>query len=472
MKRFLVLGMVPVMALVLAPVGAYAMSPVLKEMEDGFVQIHEKVSPFVVNIETKGSVKADGLEMEQMDDLFRFFGIPNPEEGGPGMPPRSTRAQGSGFIYDAEGHIVTNNHVVEGAESIAVTLSTGEQYDAVVVGTDPDTDLAVIKIEPKSALVVAELVDSSTLKVGQFAIAVGSPRGFKGSFSFGHISALGRDDLRLPGLRFQDFIQTDAAINLGNSGGPLCNLDGQVIGINIAIVFGANSLGFAIPSNTAREIVPALISEKRIVRGYLGVGIVDVKDYADALELPDGKGAFVKSVQPGTPADRANLKPYDVIRKVNGEVVESASDLVRRISGITPGTKTILEVWREKAPIEAEVNIEEYAGSLKEATRGKQMLGLRVENLTPELAERLRIPAESAGVVVVEVESGSPAEDAGLTQGDVISEVAQQKIKDTNEFYTQLAANATPGKSVLIGYSRAGTSDITVIKVPADFSPK
>ena len=238
---------------------AFALSPVLKEMEDAFVRLHEELRPCVVNIDSKGASKQGDIDPDQLHDLFRFFGMPSPEQG-PNMPrmkmpPRV--ATGSGFIYDKEGHIVTNNHVVDGADEITVKLWNEKEYTAKVIGRDPDTDLAVIKIDPDVDLPVARIGDSDALKVGQFAIAVGSPRGFEGSFSFGHISALGREELSLPGLRFQNFIQTDAAINLGNSGGPLCNLDGEVIGISIAIVYGANSLGFAIPSNTAHSSPPS-----------------------------------------------------------------------------------------------------------------------------------------------------------------------------------------------------------------------
>ncbi|NIA12897.1 MAG: PDZ domain-containing protein [Nitrospiraceae bacterium] len=464
-----------VFAVVLAaiPATAFGVSPILKDMENGFVGLHEQVSPFVVNIDTKGRVPDAATNMEGMNDLFRFFGMPNPRGHGGGMPrprsPRAPRAQGSGFIYDKEGHIVTNNHVVENADTITVTLSNGKEYEAEVVGRDPDTDLAVIKIEAEGDLPVAPLGDSSTLKVGQFAIAVGSPRGFEGSFSFGHISALGRDSLNLPGLRFQNFIQTDAAINLGNSGGPLCNLDGEVIGISIAIVFGANSLGFAIPINTAKEIVPVLISEQKITRGYLGVGIVNVNsDYAEASGLPDQKGAFVKTVQPGTPADRANLMPYDIIRKVNGDAVESAGDLVRRISNQPPGAVVMLELWRKSEAIEVEVTLDEYAGSLQEAARGKDILGLRVRSLTPEMVEEMQIKSATKGVLVTGVEGGSEADDAGLLEGDIITEVAQENVAGSDDFYRLIREKAVPGKSLFIGYIRGGEHDITVIRIPKD----
>ena len=459
--------------LVLGAGGAYALSPALKEMEDAFIRLHEELRPCVVNVDSRGAGGTSEMDMEQFHDLFRFFGMPNPEPGpnAPRMriPPRM--ATGSGFIYDKEGHIVTNNHVVDGQNvEITVKLWNDKEYAAKVIGQDPDTDLAVIKIEPDIDLPVARLGDSDSLKVGQFAIAVGSPRGFEGSFSFGHISALGREELSLPGLRFQNFIQTDAAINLGNSGGPLCDLDGEVIGINIAIVYGANSLGFAIPINTAKQIVPQLISTGKITRGFLGVVITNVKPFMEGVGLSDDKGAFVKSVQPGSPAERADIKPYDVIRKVNGQAVENSADLIRKISGIPPGSQATLEIWRDKAPVEVQVTLEEYAGDLKTALKGKEVLGLQVQNLTPEVTERLKIKADVTGVVVTQVEPGSAAEEAGFGPGDIITEVAQKKVNSTDDFYRLVKENAVPGKSLLIGYIRAGSdeADISVIKVPKD----
>ena len=338
------------------------------------------------------------------------------------------------------------------------------------MGTDPDTDLAVVKIDAEGDLPVARLGDSDSLRVGQFAVAVGSARGFEGSFSFGHVTALGREELNLPGLRFQNFVQTDAAINLGNSGGPLCNIDGEVIGISIAIVYGANSLGFAIPVNTAKEIIPLLISEGKVIRGYLGVKIENVDKYAEGVGLPDKNGAFVNSVQPGTPAERAGIQRYDVIRKVNGDVVADAADLVRKISDLPPGSKVMLEVWRKAEPIEVDVTLEEYAGSLEEAAKGKATLGLRVETLTAEMAEHMKLKPGSTGVLVTDVEPGSPADHARISQGDIITEVAQTQVSNTEEFHELVKENAEPGKSLLIGYlrDRGTVQDITVIKVPKE----
>ncbi|HOZ49008.1 MAG TPA: trypsin-like peptidase domain-containing protein [Candidatus Hydrogenedentes bacterium] len=454
--------------------GAYAVSPILKEFEDAFVKLQEDVRPCVVNIDTKGSVEVMSDDMMPFEDLFRFFGVPDPRGETPEIEPRRMpvrQGTGSGFIFDKEGHIITNNHVVEGADEIVVRLWDGSEHDAEVVGRDPDTDVAVIKIEPTADLPVAKLGDSSQIKVGQFAIAMGSPRGFEGSLSFGHVSALGRDQLRLPGLRFQHFIQTDAAINLGNSGGPLCNIDGEVIGINVAIVYGANSLGFAIPINTAKDILPELIASGKVTRGYLGVGIADARYFADGLNLPDNKGAFVKQVQPDTPAEKAKLKPYDVIRKVNGEVVEDSSDLIRKVSALSPGAQATLEIWRDGKAIEAKVELAEWEAEevVAAADSEEEVLGIRVQELTSDTAQRMGLKEDVEGVLVTHLDSASAAADAGITEGCVITEVAQESVTSPNEFYTAMRKKATPGKGLLVGLIRPnGEADITVIKIPKD----
>jgi len=464
-------SMLTALALLAVAAGAQAVSPAMKELENDFVALADQIRPIVVNIDTEGTAGDDEQRVEGFEDLFRFFNMPMPERPGPGMPqmPRRMRvAQGSGFIFDKQGHIITNNHMVEDAERISVKLWNGNEYEAKVVGRDPDTDLAVIKIEATEDLPAAVLADSDALRVGQFAIAVGSPRGFEGSFSFGHISALGREHLNLPGLRFQNFIQTDAAINLGNSGGPLCNSNGEVVGINVAIVYGANSLGFAIPINTAKTIVPTLISEGKITRGFLGVGITDVGEYAEGVQLPDKQGAFVKTVQEGSPAAQAGIQPYDVIRKVNGQAVTDASNLVRQISAIAPGADTQLEVWRQGQAIQVSVKLTEYNGAQEPASEnGQSFHGIHVQNLSADMAERLRLQPGTTGVLITGVDDNSPAANARLQTGDVITEIAQRKVNNTAEFSQVMSEVAQPGKSILIGFLRGGAEhDITVMKIP------
>ncbi len=444
----------------------------LREIESIYVNLHERLRPSVVNIDVQG--KAEEMDMTPfgpMEDLFRFFNVPTPQER-PRMRQHRARGTGSGFIYDAEGFIITNNHVVEDADRIVVRLHNGNEYDAEIIGTDPETDIAVIKIDADEALQPLTLGDSDKVRVGEFAIAIGSPRGFEGSVSFGHISALGREGLRglaMQGLTFQNLIQTDAAINLGNSGGPLCNIDGEVIGINTAIVFGANSIGFAIPINTAKQTVPVLIAEGKVTRGYLGVSIDDADTYADVetLGLPDSFGAVVRQVQPDTPADVAGLKTYDVIRKVNGKAIGNASELVRTISAYPPDETVTLEIWRDRRTIEVEVTLTERDLLADRRTVEKSVQGITVRDLTPSILERLGVREEIEGVVVTQVEMGSPAEDARLIEGDIIIEVAQQPVANANAFYRLMEEHAEPGKALLIRYVRGSSDpDITIIRVP------
>lgn len=449
---------------------APAMSPLLREIEDSFVRLHEVVRPCVVSIETRtSSTKA----MEQLDGLFHLFGQPVPEDRSEEPAPKAY-ATGSGFVYDKQGHIVTNNHVVDGAESIMVKLWNGHEFEATVVGQDPETDLAVIKIDASDDLPVAALGDSDGIKVGQFAIAMGSPRGFEGSLTFGHISALGREglqDLAAQGLRFQNLIQTDASINLGNSGGPLCNIDGEVVGINVAIVWGADSIGFAIPINMAKNIVPQLITAGHVTRGFLGVRIEDAAGgLGESVGLSDGLGAFVTLVQPGTPAEAAGVQRYDVVRKVNGEPVADASDLVRKISVQQPGAVVMLEVWRDRQPVELQVTLVKWEPQAQaNASQEAPTLGMRLQDLNAGLRERVGLAPDATGVLVSSVESGSPAEEAGLLQGDVIIEVAQQPVASLAELQKILETQQSPGASILIGFVRAGSEpDITVIRVPRE----
>jgi serine protease Do len=433
-------------------------SSLLHEMEQAYIALHEKVGPSVVNIEITGR----GPEAQPgMEDLFHFFGVPRPDGGGPG-PQNAPRMQasGSGFIYSADGYIITNNHVVADAETITVRLYNGREYEAEKVGTDPDTDLAVIKITPEADLAPVRLGSSANVKVGQFAIAIGSPRQLEGTVTFGHVSALGREGLaglRVQGLRFQNLIQTDAAINLGNS-------------INTAIVWGANSIGFAIPVDTAKEVVPQLIENGRVTRGYLGVGIDDVSTYADAVSLPDDKGAFVKEVRPDTPAERAKLQTYDVIRKINGEDVKNASDLVRRVSTFAPGSKVTLEIWRDGKAIDVEVQLDEWQPDQQVAqASGGDVLGMQLRPLSADVVERLGLEPDTRGVLIANVKPNSPAENAELMPGDIIIEVAQKPVTSPAELKAAVERDGKPGKSLLVRFIRGNRDpDITVLRVPKE----
>lgn len=461
----------------------WAVSPVVRELEQAFIDVSTKVRPSVVEISSEGKLSG----RPGMGDLFRNFGLPHPELGPEGdknrAPQRRPVSTGSGFIFDTLGHIITNNHVVEDATKLTVQLWDGVELEAVVVGTDPSADIAVIKIDPQGLdLRPLTLGDSDKLRVGQFAIAIGSPRGQTGSLSFGHLSALGREQLVLPGeLRFQHFIQTDAAINLGNSGGPLCNIEGEVIGVNIAIVFGANSIGFAIPVNRVKKIVPQLIDSGKVVRGWLGVSIQDVPmaaarenqevtDFLDAYSLPDEAGAFVQAVTADGPAEKSGLISEDVIRKIDGDEITDTTDLINMISDIPPGAEAVLDVWRDGKAIEVTVLIGEFPG-MTAARYGRDYLGIHVTPFTEDMAARMRLENAPSSFIVAEVIEDSPADKAGIERGHFILEVAHKAVRDIDAFKKLLKENAKPGKTVLFRVKTVkGQLEKKFLKVPEDFS--
>ncbi len=447
---------------------ANAGSPLLKQLEDAFVALGEEVQPYVVTIHVESYVSTrrpggpGGL-----GDLFdRWFQAPQGDDEEPKKKLRPT-ASGSGFIYDKQGHVITNNHVVDGAEVLTVRLWDETEYKAKVVGTDPDTDLAVIKIEANGELSPAKLGDSDKLKVGQFAIAVGSPSRFDGTLTFGHISALARE-LYLPNMRFRNFIQTDAAINFGNSGGPLCNIDGEVIGVCTAIAYG-ESLGFAIPVNKVREIAKELIEEGKITRGWLGVstssipdyfkqsGLSKLDDFVRSLGLPDARGAYITKVWEGTPAEKGGLEYDDVVRKIDGRIIEGSQDLVDTISKTTPETILKFEVWRNGSPMMKRIKIEEYAGDVRKATMGRATLGMRIRTITPEISQPLGLDPDQAGVMVLDVEEDSPAEKAGIVHGDVIISVARRSFSNSNEFREIVSEESKPGIAIVVRVIRQGS---------------
>jgi serine protease Do len=454
--RCFVNGATGVLVLLYA-MSASALSPVLKELQDAFIALSEKVGPCVVNIDAK----TPELQKEY-EDLWRMFGGQGEGPNRPGVG----RSQGSGFIYDKQGYIVTNNHVVEGATSLIVRLSNGDEYVPKIIGQDQLTDLAVIKIEPRSDLSAAVLGNSDELKVGQFVIALGSPQGFEGSLSFGHISALGRNKLRLPNMHYQNFIQTDAAINLGNSGGPLVDIDGNVIGINTAILFGAESLGFATAINMVKKYIPTLIADGHIKRGYLGVKIDDVAQFADAEKLVDKDGAYVIDVLKDGPATRAGIQTYDIIRKVDGEHIKNAADLQLTIADIKPGSTVNLEVLRNKDTLQLALVLEELPEAERPSPVERGRLGIDVRPLVPEERTKLGIEESVSGVIVRDVESGSAADDAGIQKGDVIVEVAKTKLDSVERFNALMDEHAKPGVSVILRVIHQGEVLLVPLKVP------
>ena len=423
----------------------------LRQMGKAFAQIAEKASPAVVGITAKQVVTQEYPVMRDRpfadpffdDDFFEhFFG---PHFRRPRSPERRQYKQtrpvlGSGFIISDEGYILTNNHVVKDAEDIEVKLADGRSFDAKIIGADPDSEVAVIKIDADN-LSSLEVADSDNLEVGEWVIAIGNPFGLNHTVTAGIVSAKGRSGLKLPGsqINYQDFIQTDAAINPGNSGGPLINLDGKVVGINTAILGpGSNiGIGFAVPINMAKFVYDRVVKGEPIERGALGISIDNLDpDKAESLGLEDTKGAIVVEVFEKSAAEKAGLKPYDVIIELNGERIENANELQNRVGILKPGTEVQIVLVRngERKTLTAELGERsEQLKIAKTTSEALEQLGLTVQNLTDDLAERYGYEGLS-GVVVTSVEPDSEAARAGIQPGMLIMEVNRKPVKNVRDF--------------------------------------
>ncbi len=403
-----------------------------------------RLKPAVVNISTTTVIKDPHARLRGHggmgeEPFERFFGMPLPDES----PERRGQSLGSGFLLNAEGYILTNNHVVKDATDIRVRLSDNTEYAAKVIGKDPVTDVALIKLtSPPRSLPTVVLGDSDALEQGDFVLALGSPFGLRDTATFGIVSAKHRVGVN-PGGTYDDFIQTDAAINPGNSGGPLFNLRGEVIGINTAIVSPqiGQGIGFAVPIDLAKSLLPQLRSRGKVVRGYVGVAVSDLSpELAKGLGLSAGlKGALVQQVVDGTPARAAGLEPGDVITGLDGKAVETSSALTRGVALVPPGEKLTLTILRGGAErkvtlavaqrpddeaLVGKAGAEDRAG---EETGKSPKLGVKLQALTPEIARQLGVRGDE-GVVVAAVIDGGPAEQAGLRQGDVLVEVNRRKV--------------------------------------------
>jgi len=412
---------------------------------ENFSHLAEVAKPAVVNIRTEKTVQGGGKVFRHFfgnpfggreRDPFRdFFG---PFEEGPSKEFKQ-RSLGSGFIIDKEGFIVTNNHVVEGADQIKVRLADDQEYDATVVGRDPKTDLALIKIEGAKDLVPLPMGDSDAQEVGTWVVAIGSPFGLEQTVTAGIVSAKGRIIGSGP---YDDFVQTDASINPGNSGGPLVNMNGEVIGINTAIVASGQGIGFAIPINMAKDIIAQLKSKGEVTRGWMGVGIQDLTpELAEYYKVKGETGVLVTQIFEGDPADKAGIKANDIITAVNGEPVTSSRELSRRIAALGVGQKakiTIMRDGREKTvTVETAKRQEEQALASKEA-ESDEKLGLSLQSLEPDMAARLGYDEAEKGVLVTGVESGSKADKAGVQQGDLVKEINRKPVAGMEEFRKQL----------------------------------
>ena len=373
------------------------------------------------------------------------------------------RSLGSGFIIDKEGHIVTNNHVIEDADEIKVKLADGEEYDAKLVGRDPNTDLALIKIKRASDLVPLEMGDSDNLDVGSWVVAIGSPFGLEQTVTAGIVSAKGRVIGAGP---YDNFIQTDASINPGNSGGPLLNLSGEVVGINTAIVAQGQGIGFAIPVNLAKDIVAQLKDHGSVTRGWLGVGIQDLtSELAEYYGLKDKKGVLVSQVFKGDPAEKAGIKPNDIIVAVDGEPVNTSRELSATIAGLEVGKRTAITVIRngQEKTLYAELSKRKDADLVaKQELKDNGDLGLQVMELTPEAARRFGHTVDENGVLVVGVLPGSKAAQAGIQQGDLVKEVNRKPVDSAEKLKSELKNKTGNSIRLLVKRPNAGFLVITI----------
>ncbi len=440
-------------------VGSVQTRALLDNVSAVFEQAVGKVSPSVVPVFAEETVVVQNPFTSPEspfrdffgDDFFkRFFGTPP----GQGEQKQTVHSLGSGVIVSKDGYILTNNHVVQGAEKLTIVLGDKNKVTAKIVGADPQTDVAVIKISADN-LAAADLGNSDEVKVGQWVIAVGNPFQLMHTATAGIISAKGRSSVGL--ADYEDFIQTDASINPGNSGGALADLDGKVIGINTAISSptGANvGIGFAIPINMARQVMEQLIGKGKVVRGYLGLLPQDLDDnLAKAMGIKGTEGALVGDVTPGGPADKAGIKRGDVLVEFNGQKIENSTHLRNLAAQIAPGTKVKVVLLRNNATKTLDVILGERPKPEKAAKpeeippekQSSQKIGMTVQNLTSELADQLGYQNET-GVIVSDVASGSPAEDAGLKQGDLIKEInkaAVRTVKDFDALFARLRSGDT-----------------------------
>lgn len=438
---------------------------------ESFSGIVKRLSPTVVNIST---VQAPNPGAKPGGPVAGLNNQPRERISG-GSSQSDGQSLGSGFIIDASGYIVTNRHVVAGARSIAVTLANGQKLPAALVGADSKTDLALLKVAPRSALPTVTFADSDAIDVGDWVVAIGNPYGLGGSVSAGIVSARDRE---LNIGSYDDFIQTDAAINSGNSGGPLFNLDGEVVGINSALLSpsgGSVGIGFAISANLARPVIAQLRSFGAARRGWIGVRVQSITpDVADALGLPDQRGALISNVTKGGPADAAGLLPGDVILRFDGRDIGAMRSFPRAVAETPAGKSPTVDILRRGKPISLKLSVRQLAEKdeaippvqvlARPAPRG---LGLQITALTPELRQRFAIPNSVAGAVVIAVDPGGSAAEHDLRPGDVVIQAGSEGITAEPDFLAQVrAAREAKRRHLLVGVSRRGETAFKALKLP------
>jgi serine protease Do len=435
-----------------------------KSLGQAFVEVAKKVQPAVVHIQTEKTVSMKSDRFGLGEDFFKgspfedfFKGFRSPREKDKESRQKQ-KGEGSGVIVDREGYVLTNNHVIEGADKVKVRLNDGREFVATVKGKDSRTDLAVLQIKARD-LPAASLGDSDKLEVGEWAIAIGNPFGLEHTVTVGVISAKGRSGLGTG--TYEDFVQTDASINPGNSGGPLINIDGEVIGINVMIIWPGQGIGFAIPINTAKQILHDLIKQGKVVRPWLGISVQDLSaEMAEQFQVKEKEGVLIGQVYSGTGAEKAGLVSGDIIKSIDDKPIKNVNELVREIQKKKVGQKVKLALVRDGKGVAVEVTLttmSEKAEAVKEKEESEERSGAKVQELNPQLASRYHISAVKKGVVVLGVEDGSLAEDVGLQEGDCILEINRRKIETVKDFEKAMR-DARVDRGILFHIHRKGSS--------------
>ncbi|GAB4376196.1 MAG: DegQ family serine endoprotease [Kiloniellaceae bacterium] len=458
------------MAALLAALLALALSALLgaapaqaRSAPESFADLVEKLLPTVVNIQTRQTI--EGGQAEQFEEFFKEFFERRGEGGEPPPPQRRGSSLGSGFIIDPSGYIVTNHHVIADADEVEVVLSDGTSLDATIVGSDKDTDLALLKVEANQSLPATTWGDSDATRIGDWVVAIGNPFGLGGTVTAGIVSARQRD---INAGRYDNFIQTDAAINKGNSGGPMFNLDGQVIGVNTAIFSpsgGSVGIGFATPSSMAKNIIAQLRDTGEVRRGWLGVRIQNVTDeLAEGLRLDRPRGALVAAVTDGGPAAEAGIEQGDVILEFNGREVPEMRRLPAMVAETAVGSTVDVTIWRRQGEQTVEKKVRVTVGELEAEqvaattptetppetrTGDMESLGLALGQITPELRTRFSLDEDAKGVVITEVKEGSASAEKGLKPGDVIVEVDQEEVSTPAEVVEKVEKAKSEGYRVV-----------------------
>jgi len=449
---------------------------VVDGMRTSYADVVEKTSPAVVRIEADIKTRQVSPQQQQESPLEEFFNFPQQPQNRQQQPP-TQRGLGSGVIVSADGTVLTNNHVVEGAEKITVMMNDNQTFEAKVVGLDEPSDLAVLKIEAAN-LPFLNLGNSDNVRVGDVVLAIGNPLGIGQTVTAGIISAKGRRTGLSDGNSFEDFLQTDAPINRGNSGGALVNLTGELIGINSQILStsgGSIGIGFSIPSNMAKSVMEQLVATGRVRRGLLGINIQNITpDVAQSLELKDTKGVIVSNVRAGSAAEKAGIKRGDIVLAINNGVIEDSNVLRNRVAGTQPGSEIKLRILRDGSEQEISAVLDEFnaEGARNEIPNEKEnnspnpaqngKLGLNLQPLTPQTARQLELPADSSGVIVTDVDQNGAAAKEGIIRGDVILEINRQAVSSLED--VQTALDKSGNRPILLLITRRGQTIYLTVK--------